>query len=137
MFTQFMKTVKGGETDLLKHLGVEVQRFERVLSPLFYPNADSARLRRRALEALDEIKKCFDDFDLLVMDELIHLINQKMITEEEVLEFIENRPSHLDMVLTGRGAPEWLIARANHVTQMKEIKHHSRQGHSARKGIEY
>jgi cob(I)alamin adenosyltransferase len=137
LYTQFMKTVKGGETELLKRLGIEVQRFERVLSPLFHPKADPARLRECTLEALDEIRSRIKEFDMLIMDEFIHLINQQMITRDEVREFMEKRPPHLDVVLTGRGAPSWLIDMADQVTEMKDIKHHSRVGHAARKGIEY
>jgi cob(I)alamin adenosyltransferase len=137
LYTQFMKTIKGGETELMKRVGIEVQRFEHVLSPLFHPKANPARLRERALEAMDEIAYRLEGIDMLVMDEFIHLIDQQMVTEAEVRKFMENRPVPLDVVLTGRGAPDWLIALADHVTEMKEIKHHANQGHVARKGIEY
>ncbi len=137
LFAQFMKTIKGGETELLAKLSIEVQRFERVLSPLFHPNADHARLRERAQEALEELKTRTNNFDLIVLDEFIHLINQELLTESEVRDFLENRPASLDVILTGRGAPPWLIEMADQVTEMRDIKHHAERGIKARKGIEY
>jgi cob(I)alamin adenosyltransferase len=137
LFAQFMKTIKGGETDMLVRLDIEVQRFERVLSPLFHPNADLKRLRERALEALEELRNRNDGLDMLILDEFIHLLNQNLLTEDEVKEFLASRPRNLHVVLTGRGAPQWLIEIADQVTEMRDIKHHAIKGIKAHKGIEY
>ena len=45
-------------------------------------------------------------------------------------------PEDTELVLTGRGAPDWLIERADLVTDMKEVKHYYTKGVEARKGIE-
>jgi cob(I)alamin adenosyltransferase len=137
LFAQFMKSGPGGETEILKEIGVEVIRFERVLSPHFHPEADRGEIRREALEALAELAAMLPRFDLAVLDEFNNLLSRDLITMEEAEEFLRAKPEGLELVLTGRGAPEELIALADQVTEMKDIKHPSRAGVPAREGIEY
>jgi cob(I)alamin adenosyltransferase len=55
-----------------------------------------------------------------------------------VLEGIEKRPPGTHVVLTGRGAPDGLIERADLVTEMTMVKHPFReQGVKAQQGIEF
>ena len=54
------------------------------------------------------------------------------------MEFLKNKPPKVHIVLTGRNAKPELIARANLVTEMKEIKHpYKLEGIIAQKGVEY
>ena len=55
---------------------------------------------------------------------------------EEVLELIQNKPTHTELILTGRCAPEEIIEAADLVTEMREIKHYYNNGVQARRGIE-
>jgi cob(I)alamin adenosyltransferase len=50
---------------------------------------------------------------------------------------IKARPVHVELVLTGRSAPEEIVQLADLVTEMKEVKHPYSKGLPARKGIEY
>jgi len=54
-----------------------------------------------------------------------------------VVELIENKPKHVELVLTGRYAPSEIIEVADLVTEMREVKHPYAQGSLGRKGIEY
>ena len=49
---------------------------------------------------------------------------------------MDTKKSHVELIITGRGATEKLIERADLVTEMKEIKHYYSQGVAARTGIE-
>ncbi len=60
-----------------------------------------------------------------------------LVTCGVVIELIESRPSHVDIVLTGRYCPQSIIDIADMVSEVKEIKHHFTRGIKARKGIEY
>jgi cob(I)alamin adenosyltransferase len=60
-----------------------------------------------------------------------------ILTEEELLALLDRNPPGPEWVLTGRGAPDSVIERADLVTQMREIKHYFSSGVAARKGIEY
>jgi cob(I)alamin adenosyltransferase len=75
---------------------------------------------------------------LVLLDEVNVALKLGYISLESVLEGINQRPPHTHVVLTGRGAPEGLIARADLVTEMTLVKHPFReQGVKAQQGIEF
>lgn len=74
--------------------------------------------------------------DLLVMDEFMSAYNYGWIDQREALEFLQNKPEKLEVVLTGRDPGEELIGLADYVTEMRKIKHPFEKGIPARKGIE-
>ena len=64
-------------------------------------------------------------------------LDYKLLGEEEVYEMLNNRPEHVEVVLTGRYAPTNLVIMADLVTEMLPIKHPYNQGVEAREGIEF
>ncbi|AVX20383.1 cob(I)yrinic acid a,c-diamide adenosyltransferase [Carboxydocella sporoproducens DSM 16521] len=94
---------------------------------------------RQAAMALEKTRKIMatDEFDIIILDEVLNAIYFELISTKEVLELINNKPPLVELVLTGRNAPPEIIAAAHLVTEMKEIKHPFQQGISARRGIEY
>ena len=74
---------------------------------------------------------------LLVLDEVISACNHGAVPEEALLEFLQNKPENLEVVLTGQNPSEALLAQADYVTEMKKVKHPFDRGVLARKGIEY
>ncbi len=75
--------------------------------------------------------------DIVVLDEVDVAISFGLLSLDSVLEMIALRPQHVELVLTGRQAPPELIARADLVTEMREVAHYYRDGVLARSGIEY
>ncbi len=75
-------------------------------------------------------------YDLVILDEANIATYYKLVTVDELLELIEKKPEHVELVITGRKADEKIVARADLVTEMREIKHYYQQGVEARKGIE-
>ncbi len=76
-------------------------------------------------------------FDIIVLDEIITLPLLKICGEERIVHLLEIDRGKTELVLTGRGASDELIRRADLVTEMKEIRHYFASGVPARKGIEY
>ncbi len=76
------------------------------------------------------------EYDLFILDEVNVALFYKLFTEAEVLSLMNEKPPHVELVLTGRYAPEAIIEKADLVTEMKEIKHYYQQGVAARTGIE-
>jgi len=76
------------------------------------------------------------DYQLVVLDEINIATHLGLISVAEVLELIETRPEHVELVLTGRNADPRIIERADLVTEMREVKHYYTRGVRARKGIE-
>lgn len=75
--------------------------------------------------------------DMLILDEISWAISHKLITTEEVLKLIQNKPESLEIVITGRDAPAKLIEAADLVSEIQEIKHPFTKGIKERKGVEY
>jgi len=74
---------------------------------------------------------------LIILDELNVALDLGLVSDDDVRAVIEARDETQHMVITGRGAPDWLIQRADLVTEMKEIKHPYQQGILAQKGIDW
>ena len=77
------------------------------------------------------------EHELVLLDELTYLINWGWIEAEPVYEAIRNRPEHVNLVITGRDAPQELIDVADTVSEVVKIKHAFDTGILAKKGIDY
>lgn len=78
------------------------------------------------------------NYQVVIMDELNVAMASKLIDTAEVAAFLqENRNNGVEMILTGRYAPQEIKDLADYVTEMTEIKHPFQQGILSRKGIDY
>jgi cob(I)alamin adenosyltransferase len=87
------------------------------------------------------LKKCLNamlskKYRIIVLDEINVAVYFKLVSEKEVLEFLDQKPEEVEVILTGRYAPASFLKRADLVTEMKEKKHYYRKGVKAREGIE-
>ncbi len=78
-----------------------------------------------------------DEYDLLILDEITYPINWGWIEIEDVMTAIANRPTRLNLILTGRDAPAALVDIADTVTEMRKVKHAFDEGVMARRGIDF
>lgn len=76
-------------------------------------------------------------YDVLILDEIVYCLSKGLATLEDVKQLIDKRDSRVEIVLTGRGATPELLALADLVTEMKNIKHPLDSGTRARQGIEF
>jgi cob(I)alamin adenosyltransferase len=93
---------------------------------------EAARALKTAQEEISSGK-----YDLIVLDEINNVVDYGLIQVKDVLGLIRNKPTALHLLLTGRSARKKIIAAADTVTEMREIKHPFQKGIRARKGIEY
>lgn len=77
------------------------------------------------------------EFDLVILDEINVAVDYGLVEERQVLDILEGRPEWVEVVLTGRYAPESFIRIADLVTEMREVKHPYHAGLKAREGIEF
>lgn len=75
-------------------------------------------------------------YDLVIMDEVCVAIHFSLLETKDVLSLLEEKPETVELILTGRYCPLEIIAKADMVTEMQEIKHYYQEGVAARKGIE-
>jgi cob(I)alamin adenosyltransferase len=92
-------------------------------------------------QAQEGLQRCWQEmqsgrFQLMVLDEVLVAIWFGLVSEEQILEFLRKRSEDVEVVLTGRYAPERLIDRADLVTDMRCVKHYYEHGITARDGIE-
>ena len=76
-------------------------------------------------------------YDIVILDEFNRAVDLKLIDLETVLELIKEKPPHVELILTGRGAHPEIVKIADLVTEMLNIKHPLAAGVNARRGIEY
>lgn len=142
---QFLKppSMDTGERFSLRMAGVRI-RLEALEEPWDVnrpPDGEEAAERMRiaisqALKRLAETAaKRF--YDVIILDEIVFCLHKGLIGLESVRELIEARDPLVELVLTGRGAGEELMAMADLVTEMRNVKHPFESGQAARRGIDY
>jgi cob(I)alamin adenosyltransferase len=77
------------------------------------------------------------EHSIVVLDELTYVINYDFVSLEEILAVLGNRPPNVHVVITGRNAPDELLAVADLVTEMKSLKHPFEKGIPAKPGIDF
>ncbi len=78
-----------------------------------------------------------EEFDIVIVDEINVAVKFGLLSVSDVLELIDKKPDGVELILTGRYAPEEIKNRADLITEMCEIKHYFNDGVPAREGIEY
>jgi cob(I)alamin adenosyltransferase len=75
--------------------------------------------------------------DIVVLDEITYTFHYGFVPLDDVLAAIAARPKHVHVVITGRNAPEEMVAQADLVTEMKPIKHPFESGIPAQMGVDF
>ena len=134
---QFLKARPTGELAVLRERFPEitVHRFGRGCFVRGQPTAADVRAARRGYAALRAALRG-GQYDLVIADEANVAAKVGVLAPADLLQLAEEKPPHVELVFTGRGAPAALLRRADLVTEMKARKHYYRRGVSARPGIE-
>lgn len=87
----------------------------------------------------EEAKKAISSHaaDIIILDELNIVLATRMLPMQEVVDFLREHKNNVEVITTGRGAPEELIKIADLVTDMSEVKHYFHKGVSSRNGIDH
>jgi cob(I)alamin adenosyltransferase len=101
-----------------------------------HPIEDHQRAAQEAVALANE-KLSSGLYDVMILDEINYAIKLNLISVQNVLDIIKKKPKKTTLVLTGNYAPAEIIAVADLVTEMKEIKHPYQGGFKAKKGIDY
>lgn len=141
LMVQFLKGMESGELIAISKLnsnfiinpGKSIGKFTWEMNEEELQKA--ATLQKEQFDyALKEMKT--NKWDVLILDEIMAAITIKMIPLEDVLELIRCKPDKLEIVMTGRNAPDELIQVADYVSDIREVKHPFSKGIPARRGIE-
>ncbi len=76
------------------------------------------------------------EYDIVVLDEVNVAADFKLIDTHEVLRILKAKPPHVEVILTGRYAPQEFLDIADLVSEVREVKHYYVRGVDARDGVE-
>lgn len=134
---QFIKSDYTSEIKALKRFSDQI-RLEQFGRRGFIRGRPSSEDIQAAEKGLDRVREIFQtgEFDIVILDEANVAAALGLFPLQALLEMISSRPAHIEVVITGRNASPEIIAAADLVTEMKDVKHYYRQGVRARVGIE-
>ena len=134
---QFMKvpSARFGEHRVFEKLGVPIEGLGDGFSWKSHDLEHSAQLARDGWARAEATIRAGEHF-LVVLDEIMYPLRYGWLALDVVLACLQQRPPQVHVVLTGRNAPDELIALADTVTEMTMVKHHFKAGVPAQRGIE-
>ena len=141
VIVQFLKGRDSGEIGILQSMpGVAVFRGKHGTKFSFQMSEEEKQAARKAhRENLDaawgqvKVGNC----SLLVLDEALGALSTGLLEEDPIRQLIDDKPPELEIVLTGREPPDFLLRAADYITEMKCVRHPYDKGIPARKGIEF
>ena len=141
MFVQFLKTEFSGERHILSNLeNVSLTACPDELKFTFdmsdAERQQASALFRRIFER-SAATALSERYDMIVLDEVFDIMNEGMLSEADVFEFITNAPVSIEIVMTGHDPAQRFTDAADYVTEMKKIKHPFDKGLNGRIGIEF
>ncbi|HDP75175.1 MAG TPA: cob(I)yrinic acid a,c-diamide adenosyltransferase [Bacteroidales bacterium] len=134
---QFVKGMYYSELEALKRF-TEITLKQYGLD-CFIVNKPTQNDIEAAQKGLIEVSRIISEnrYNMVILDEVCIALHYHLFGLNEIVNLLNHKPQPMEIVLTGRYAPQELIAMADLVTEMQEIKHYYKRGVKARKGIEY
>ena len=135
---QFIKSDKWkvGEEKIARQLGVDWLKGGDGFT-WESPDLDQSEGRAAAAWQLAAAAITSGDYQLVVLDEITYPMNWGWIDSTAVVEAIRRRPAQVNIIATGRDAPEALVDVADTVTEMVNVRHAYDRGIRARRGIDF
>jgi cob(I)alamin adenosyltransferase len=99
------------------------------------PDADDIAAARKGLETILKVLNS-GKHQMVILDEANMAAVCGLLSIEDLLTVIEQKPDHMELILTGRGAAQQIIEKADLVSEVKAVKHYFNNGVKARVGIE-
>jgi len=134
---QFLKQGCYSELDALDRFSdyITIEQFGTGCYIRGEPPAEDIAAARRCLAAVKSAVES-GNYDIVIMDEAGVAEHFKMIAAQDILDIIDVKPASVELLITGRGVSEAVMARADLITEMRPIKHYYENGVLARVGIE-
>ena len=134
---QFVKGMHYSELDALDRFAdrITLKQYGRDCFIEKEPEEEDIQAARRGLEEVKGILAS-GDYQMVILDEANIATHYNLFSPDELIEVVRSKPEAVELVITGRNADPKVVALADLVTEMKEIKHYYNKGVQARAGIE-
>ncbi len=142
LYTQFLKNGRSSELTALRQLSDGVE----MLLPKPCPKFVFQMTEEEKRQTTEEQTACFRQavakvtagkYSLLVMDEIMDAVLLGMIDRDEFLRFLKDKPSELEVTVTGHGMLAGLPELADYISEIKKVKHPYDRGVKARLGVDF
>ncbi len=142
VLSQFLKGSTTGELNILRSLAQYhiVEAPQRTMKFVFQmSDAEKAECRAQVQQHFHDTVAAVEKYQakLLVMDEVLDAVALGMLDDEELAEFLKNRPAELEVVMTGREPTPCIDPLCDYITRMTKVRHPFDQGLGARIGVEF
>lgn len=139
-FLAFLKDGDSGEFFMSESVpNIEMYCFKTTVPGFFWNMSEEEKkqLKIESEKGFSYAEKCIENCDVLVLDEIAGCISNGLISKNQVLSFLKKYGTKAEIILTGRDFPNEIVAVADYVSEVKEIKHPFHDGVLSRKGIEF
>lgn len=140
LFTQFLKDEESSELGVLQKIeGIEVDICSEFFGFYWKMNDET---KKRAREVYSQhlrriVQRVLrEEYQMLVLDEIVVAYHYDFIDREFLLDFLRQKPDHLEVVMTGRYPEPELMEVADYISEIIKVKHPYDQGIESREGIE-
>ena len=132
--------IKSGDYSEIRALSrykdqITVEQFGRGRFIKGQPTPDDVAAAQQGAQAVRKALAS-GDVAVVILDEGNVAVACGLLSTDDILAIIEQKPGPVELVITGRGADPRVIARADLVTEMTAVKHYYEAGVTARVGIE-
>lgn len=136
---QFLKDNTANELKILATLpNVDIIKSQDTIKFINQMTSEElVHLKEFTQSKFTEIVEKSKDIDVLFLDEVLHVLNMKILNEDIFIDFLENKPEKLEVILTGYYPSDRLIKIADYISKIEKEKHPFDKGINAREGIEF
>lgn len=140
LFVQFLKDGNGSEVAMLKKLGAATLAdypFHKFVFAMTAKERETCKILQTQCLSTARKKAEAEEFDLIVLDEVLPAAALGLIPMDELTEMIRNKNPQTELVLSGRETTDELLNLADYVSIIQKGKHPYDKGSGARRGIEF
>jgi cob(I)alamin adenosyltransferase len=136
---QFIKKKRCSEHNIIRSRLADLITVKQFGQGLILKRSATNSDMKAAQKGLAEIRKAIasNEYDVVILDEVNVAVHYHLIGLTDLIDLMEKKPGGVELVITGRYADAKVIAKADLVTEMREIRHYKEKGTKARRGIEY
>lgn len=136
--SRFLKNDKSSELNILQSISnIHVSGSEKDFGFFFHMSEET---KKEAKEFFTfQLTNAFQqskEYDMLILDEINVAVDLGLVDESLLINYMQNKPKHLELILTGRNPSKKMLSLADYASEIKCQKHPFNKGISSRTGIE-